>query len=70
MRELMMAKLITDFRIQLHFVTGVTSSSNTRELSHELLPFAMQMHELISDSLTKALNLMVKNNLPDSFRQS
>lgn len=41
MRELMMAKLITDFRIQMHLATGATSSSKVRELTHELLPFAM-----------------------------
>lgn len=60
MRELFMAKLITDFRIQYHISTGTTSSSKAHELTHELLPFAMQMHQLLSNSLTRALNLMVK----------
>ena len=60
MRELFMAKLITDFRIQYHIATGTTSSSKAHELTHELLPFAMQMHQLLSNSLTRALNLMVK----------
>ena len=68
MRELMMAKVITDFLIQMHLATGVTSSCRVRELTHELLPFAMTMHEDMSGSLTKALNIMVKSHLPDSMK--
>ena len=63
-----MAKIITDFRIQMHLATGVTSSSKVRELTHDLLPFAIKMHENMSDSLTRALNIILKSNLPDAIR--
>jgi hypothetical protein len=64
MRELLMAKLITDFKIQFHVATGLTSSSKARLLTHDLLPFAMQMHALLPENLTLALYHLVLKSLP------
>jgi len=41
MRELIMSKLITDFKLQFHLSMGSTSSSHSRQVTHVLLPFAL-----------------------------
>lgn len=64
MRELLMAKIITDFKIQFHIATGLTSSSGARELTHDLLPFAIQLHALLPERLTLALYHLVLKCLP------
>lgn len=55
MRELLLSKLITDFRIQHQVSTGLRSSCQIRQLTHELLPFAIQLHSMIPEELALAL---------------
>ena len=59
MRELLMSKVITDFKLKFQLMSGATSSVNARELTHDLLPFLMELHSCLPDRLTRALNQVI-----------
>ena len=59
MRDLLVAKLILDFKIHFNVAMGTTSSCNARELTHTLLPFALELQGQVKDLLNLALNHLV-----------
>ena len=60
MRELLMSKIIMDFKLKFQLVSGVTSSASARQLTHDLLPILMEMHSSLPDRLTRALCLQIE----------
>ena len=70
MRELLMSKIIADFKFKFQLSQGVASSASARELTHELLPFLMQLHASLPLRLTRALNQLLNkamSHLPAAF---
>lgn len=59
MRELLMSKIITDFKFKFHLSQGVASSASARELTHDLLPFLMELHASLPNRLTRALYQLI-----------
>lgn len=59
MRELLMSKVIADFKLRFQLASGVTSSSSSREISMELLPFLMELHDYLPNRLTRALATVI-----------
>ena len=60
MRELLMSKIIMDFKLRFQLVSGVTSSASARKLTHDLLPFLIEMHANLPNRLTRALSLQIE----------
>ena len=62
MRELLMSKVIGDFKLKFQLVCGVTSSASAREVTHSLLPFLLEMHAALPSRLTRALAQVIHKN--------
>ena len=60
MHELLMSKLIADFKLKYQLVSGVTSSASARHLTHDLLPFLLEMHACLPNRLTRALTMQLE----------
>lgn len=58
-RDLLVAKLIVDFKIHYHLAMGTTSSCNLKELTRELLPFAIELHSNLQGDLNLAQNHLI-----------
>ena len=59
MRELLMSKIIADFLVQYTVSMGTTSSCAIKRLTHEYLPFALQLHAMLPEHLNLALYHLV-----------
>ena len=55
MRELLMSKIIADFLVHFHLTLGNTSSSLAKKLTHEYIPFALELHAMLPQHLNLAL---------------
>lgn len=58
-RELLLTKLITDFKLQFHLATGTSSSASVRTVTEKLLPLALAMHSMAQGRLLIAQHHLI-----------